>query len=268
MKFCNVGKMAAAVLATTSTLSVSAADWSSTSFEYRRGNAFNDNGSAGGPKFAKDLFEVENVTGSSWGRTYFFVLLEKTGKDDGNSAGLYSEGDVYLSLSKLTGKSITFGPVKDMNVQVGYNYGSKNSAFGPNAAVLTYGVGFELDVPKFTYFNFDVVAYRDQGTYSGFGGGDLCGRHATTYQLTPYWKLPFTVGGLKFVFDGYMDVIGAHGDCKQQILAEPQIKLDVGDFWGKPGSFYVGFEYQYWKNKFGYKANTERVPQVVLHWAL
>ncbi|WP_454740115.1 outer membrane protein OmpK [Cupriavidus necator] len=268
MKLGFLGKLAAAAVTTTTAMTAMAADWSTTSFEYRRGNTFNDNGSTGGPKFSKDLFEVENVTGSSWGRTYFFLLMEKTPKEAERSAGMYSEGDVYLSLSKLSGTPFSFGPVKDMNVQVGYNYGAKNSSFGPNAAVVTYGVGFELDVPKFTYFNFDVVAYRDQGTYSGFGGGDLCGRHATTYQLTPSWKAPFTVGNLKFVFDGYMDIIGAHGTCKQQILTEAQIKLDVGDFWGKPGNVYMGVEYQYWKNKFGSKASTERVPQLVLHWVL
>lgn len=263
-----LGKMAAVTLASATTVAATAADWSTTSFEYRRGNTFNDNGSTGGPKFAKDLFEVENVTGSSWGRTYFFLTLEKTAEEDGRAAGMYSEGDVYLSLSKLSGKSISFGPVKDVNVQVGYNYGAKNSAFRPNASAITYGMGFELDVSKFTYFNFDVVAYRDLGTYGGFGGGTLCGRRTTTYQLTPYWSAPFKVGNLNFVFDGYMDIIGGHGTCKQQILTAPQLKLDVGDFWGKPGNVYMGVEYQYWKNKFGAKGSTERVPQLVLHWKL
>lgn len=268
MKFGFLGKVCATACAVGAMVPAMAADWSISSIEYRRGNNFNDNGLTGGPKFSKDLFEYENITGSSWGRTYFFITAEKTAQEDGRSAGIYSEGDLYWSFSKLTGKKVQFGPIKDVVATIGYNYGAKNSAFRPNAKVLTYGGGLEFDVPKFTFFNLDVVAYRDTGTYSGFGGGSLCGRPATTYQVTPYWSLPFNVGNLRFVFDGYMDVIGAHGDCKQQILTEPQLKLDVGNFWGKPDSVYVGFEYQYWKNKFGSKSNTERVPQLVLHMNL
>lgn len=244
------------------------ADWSVSDLQYRYGTKFNDNGSTGGPTFAKDLVQFQNVTGNSWGRTYFFLLMSKGSEEDKRSGELYSEGDAYLSLSKVTGKSLSFGPLKDLNVNIGYNYGAKNSAFGPNAKVVTYGVGVEFDAPGFTYFNLDVVAYRDQGTYSGFGGGNLCGKHATGYQITPYWKAPFSIGRLKFVFDGYVDIIGSHGSCKQQILAEPQLKLDIGDLWGKAGSVYMGLEYQYWRNKFGSSANTEKVPQLVLQWIL
>lgn len=165
-------------------------------------------------------------------------------------------------------RDFSFGFIKDANLNAGYNFGSKNSAFGSNPKVLTYGLGVELDMPKFSYFNVDIAAFRDVGTYSGFGGGKLCGRNSTTYQITPYWSAPIRMGNFRFVFDGYMDIIGAHGSCSQQVLTQIQLKLDVGNFWGKPDSVYMGIEYQYWKNKFGNSANTERVPQFVINWTL
>lgn len=35
-----------------------------------------------------------------------------------------------------------------------------------------------------------------------------------------------------------------------------------------PKTFEAGLEYQYWRNKFGSSANTEKVPQLVLQWIL
>lgn len=256
--------MAVAMSAT----SAMSADWSTSNFEYRRGSSYNDNGSTGGPKFSKDILQFENVSGFDWGRSYYFLSMAKSDNKDAGYSELYSEGSVYLSLSKALKRDFSFGFIKDANLNVGYNFGSKNSAFGSNPKVLTYGLGVELDVPKFSYFNVDIAAFRDVGTYSGFGGGKLCGRNSTTYQITPYWSAPIRMGNFRFVFDGYMDIIGAHGSCSQQVLTQIQLKLDVGNFWGKPDSVYMGVEYQYWKNKFGNSANTERVPQFVINWTL
>ena len=243
-----------------------AADWSSTDIQYRYGDDFNDNGGTGGQKIAKHLVQVQNSSGFSLGRTYFFLLMSKGDGADNNSGDLYSEGQATLSLSKLTSRSLSLGPLKDIGVTAGFNYGARNSSFRPNARVGLLGPTFDFNVPGFTYFNVDVLAYRDAGSYEGFGGGRLCGRPSTTYQITPVWLMPFNIGGARFVFDGYTDVIGAHGTCSQQVLVEAQAKLDVGNFWGVPDKFYVGLELQYWRNKFGTRGVKETVPQLVVQW--
>ncbi|WP_317923561.1 hypothetical protein [Cupriavidus sp. TA19] len=245
-----------------------AADWSTSDFQYRYGSNFNDNGATDGQRIAKHLVQFQNTTGFSLGRSYFFLLMSKANDADGNSADLYSEGQVTLSLSKMSKHDLSWGIVRDLGITGGYNYGARNSAFRSNSRVLVFGGTIDLNVPYFNFLNLDVLAYRDAGTYGGYGGGFLCGRTATSYQITPYWQLPFNIGRARFMFDGYVDFIGAHGSCSSQILAEPQLKLDVGDLFGYRDKFYIGVEVQYWRNKFGSAGVNEVVPQVVVQWKL
>jgi hypothetical protein len=88
--------MAVAMSAT----SAMSADWSTSNFEYRRGSSYNDNGSTGGPKFSKDILQFENVSGFGWGRSYYFLSMAKSDSKDAGYSELYSEGSVYLSLSR------------------------------------------------------------------------------------------------------------------------------------------------------------------------
>lgn len=246
----------------------SAADWSITDFDYRYGTRFNDNGASGGSRIEKHLLQVENASGFSLGRSYFFLLMSKADGADNHSGDLYSEGQATFSLSKLTGRKLAAGPFTDIGITAGYNLGARNSAFGPNARVALLGPTLDLAVPGFNYLNVDVLAYRDDGRYNGFGSGNLCGRPATTYQVTPTWQTTFALGRAKFVLDGYADFIGAHGTCPLQVLTEPQLRVDVGNFWGVPDKIYAGLEIQYWRNKFGVRGVRETVPQLVLRWRL
>lgn len=248
--------------------SACAADWSNTDVEYRQGSRFNDNGASGGAQISKQLLEVQNSSGFASGRSYFFLLMSKADAADGDSGDLYSEGQATFSLSKVGLPAPALPLVKDVGLTVGYNFGARNSAFRPNTRVLVAGPTFDLSVPGFNYFNLDVLAYRDTSTYGGFGGGRLCGQPATAYQLTPYWQATFNLGAAHFIFDGYTDIIGAHGSCARQVLAEPQLRLDVGRMWGVPGTFQVGVEIQHWRNKYGTLGVRETVPQLVLRWRL
>ncbi|MEO7940497.1 MAG: hypothetical protein ABIR55_17850, partial [Burkholderiaceae bacterium] len=199
-------------------------------------------------------------------RNFFFVDMSKSDQKDNGYAEIYGEYYHTLSVSKLASKDWSKDFVRDIGVTTGINYGTKNSAFGPNPKVLLVGPTFDLNIPGFAFFNVDVLAYVDQGTFSGFGGGALCGSRKTTYQITPAWKLPFNIGGAKFIFDGFLDLIGAHGSCERQVLAQPQLKWDVGHHAGRPDTVYLGIEYQYWHNKFGTKGQNESFPQLLLTW--
>jgi hypothetical protein len=64
----------------------------------------------------------------------------------------------------------------------------------------------------------------------------------------------------------FVDFIGSHGSCASQTLSQPQLKLDVGNFWSKPGKAYVGVEWKYWRNKFGIAGLKEDFPQLLGVW--
>lgn len=243
-----------------------AADWSDTEISYLRGTQFRDNGNDA--EFGKSIITIQHASGYRYGRNFFFIDLIKSDAGDNKAAEIYGEYYHTLSLSKLGAFDLSGNAIKDIGITAGLNYGSKNSEFGPNPKVLLLGPTFDLNLPGFAFFNVDVLAYHDAGSFSGFGGGQLCGSTKTTFQITPAWKLPFSIGSAKFSFEGFLDEIGDHGTCKNQVLAQPQLRWDVGNHFGKPDSVYLGFEYQYWHNKFGIKGRNESFPQLLLTFKL
>jgi len=83
-----------------------------------------------------------------------------------------------LSIAKVGRLDWSKNFVKDVGVTVGINYGTKNSAFGPNPKVLLLGPTFDLSVPGFAFLNVHVLAYRDSGTFS-------YAAHAVTIAVDP-----------------------------------------------------------------------------------
>jgi len=88
----------------------------------------------------------------------------------------------------------------------------------------------------------------------------------STFQISPSWNLPFTLGSARFEFRGFLDYAGGEGGGEAQLLAQPQLLLDVGNFSGKPDNFYVGLEYLYFRNKFGVDGVDEKVAQLMGKW--
>lgn len=255
-----------ASMALTLSTGARAADWADNEIQYLYGSKFHD--VSNDVDTAKSIITLQHASGYKYGRNFFFVDMLKSDSTDGRYGEIYGEYYHTLSISKLQGQDWSKNFLKDVGVTAGINYGSKNSTFGPNPQVYLLGPTFDLNVPGFAFFNVDVLAYSDHGTYSGFGGGKLCGDSGTTYQVTPAWLLPFSIGSAKFSFTGFMDIIGSHGTCARQILTQPQLRWDVGNHFGKPDTVFLGFEYQYWKNKVGIDGRNESHPQFLLVWKL
>ena len=109
------------------------------------------------------------------------------------------------------------------------------------------GPGLTWDLPPFVHLETNLY-YRDNPDISG-----------STWQLTVAWALPFKLGSLDFLFDGYADIRGSEGGLEEDFNFNPQLKLDLGKFAGYPGILYGGVEYYRWDNKFGIKGVDERV---------
>jgi nucleoside-specific outer membrane channel protein Tsx len=209
---------------------------------------------------AKQTTTFENSAGWSWGSSYFFVDILKSDAADSHATEVYGEWYPSASLSKLSGKKLALGPVRDVSATFGLNAGTKSTGASP--MVYLPGLTFDLDLPGFKFFSVGTYVYVDRGRINGEDNG--C--HSSTYQVTPSWALPFALGGIKLNFDGFVDFIGSHGSCASQTLSQAQLKLDVGNFWSKPGKAYVGIEWQYWRNKFGISGLKEDFPQLLGVW--
>ena len=233
-------------------------NWSATEVQLLHGASFHE--PANPDAAAKGTLTLANASGFGWGGSYFFVDYLKSDGHDDHDEEFYGEAYLYPSLSRLTGRSLKAGVIKDVSLTLGVNYGEKTNGANPRA--LLPGLTFHLDLPAFAFFDLGVNAYLDRGRFNG--RATSC--NGNTWQVTPAWKLPFRLGGLDFSFEGYADFTGAHGTCARQVLSQPQLRLDVGKAFGRPGQVHVGIEYHYWHNKFGSRGLNDRVPQALLVW--
>lgn len=215
-----------------------AADWSTTNVWLLRGNTFEL-----GPR-ERTILRVEHANAWAYGDNYFFFDINQV---DATGTNIYGEVVPRLSLAKVSGQAIKWGPVKDLLLTAGVNAGTNFRAY-------VYGAAADFDLPGFSYFQ--VNAYlRDDANQPG-----------ETWQITPIWRVPFAIGPAKMNLQGFIDFAGAEGATSASIAAFPRLWLDVGEFWGAPGHLEVGAEYIYWKNKFGVEGITERVIEATVRW--
>lgn len=233
-----------------------AADWSETDVQVMNGTRFRDPGNH--DDVTKTTVTLQHVSGYAYGRNYFFVDSYWGTKNAPRSNDIYGEYYHYLSLGKTTGAKFGESFLKDVSMTAGINAGS--STGGAGTRILLYGVTLDFAVPGFSYFNVDLLAYDDRSQFNG-----VSSHYRNSYQVTPVWRLPFTLGGTHWSFEGFCDFIGARGQgTVNQVLCQPQLRLDVGHLVsGRRDAFYIGTEYQYWHNKYGIDGLHESFPNVM-----
>lgn len=231
-------------------------DWSNTEVQYLHGSGFKM------PKNAHDIdhsiLTVSHADGWALGRNFFFMDTLISEQGEPSQVNVYGELYSYFSLNKITGRDLSYGLFKDLNAVLGVNLG-ENLDINPQSGsrMLLYGATLDLNLPGFSMFNIDFLCHNIIEPVAT--GNSL--------QITPVWKLPFTIANTHWTFEGFADYIGSKtGNYTENFLAQPQVRLDVGDFFGMPNRLQVGMEYQYWYNKYGIKGFTESLPQALLVW--
>jgi nucleoside-specific outer membrane channel protein Tsx len=171
------------------------------------------------------------------------------------SPDLYLEWYPKLSLSRATGHEIKIGPIKDISVGGGINvlFGGPEDFFASLA-----GTAFKFNIPGNGLLQLETFYYKQNGAeYDG------------TYQITPSWDIPLPVSEkVHLRFRGFMDFIGDRGPGTKQYLTQPQLFLDLGNTWAKPGKIYLGSEWRYWNNVAGIKGLDESILQANLMFNL
>lgn len=217
-----------------------------------------------GGKFEVDPSDQATVTlehASDWsfGDMYMFLDGTRFSHGDRNGRGdstqYYGEATVRLSIGKLTDTDIRFSIFQqdlvifeDILFAASYERGSDRDA----TESILLGVGFDFDLSAFSliglnklkYFQVNVYARNDvHSDDTGF----------EDYQITVVTALPFQIGKAKFLADGYIDYVFGKGPQHANFHLNPQIKLDLGNFYGNPDKLFVGVEIDYWRNKYGIK---------------
>ena len=223
-----------------------AADWSSTNVQLLYGDGFKV-----APPEARTIITLEHASGWTYGDNFFFFDITEPFAND---TSVYGEWHPRFSFGKMLGKSAGTGFIKDTLIATELNVDAGWRAY-------LYGIGFDLDIPHFQFFALNIFI-RD----------DMTIPDDSTYQISPSWNLPFDLGKTNWQFRGFLDYSGSEGknavgdDNKAQLLAQPQLLVNMGSIFQKPGTLWVGVEYQYWQNKYGFDGVDESFVQVMGRW--
>ncbi|WP_434939831.1 outer membrane protein OmpK [Shewanella sp. HL-SH8] len=181
-------------------------------------------------------------TAGAWKYGDWFAFQDFTHFNDANGQQRTNYGEISprFSYGKISGNKINLGPIKDVSLALTLEEGR-----GPVTSLL-YGVGLDFDIPYFSYFQLNT--YRRNAISSG--------NNSDGWQLTPAFRVDFPVGNSNIVLDGFIDwiFVADNGGYQENLHFNPQIKYDLGSIlFGqhKKNKLLVGFEYDYWQNKYG-----------------
>jgi hypothetical protein len=257
-------KISAAALLLIATVTAHAADWSDTSIGYRTGNKYAEPFNPADIK--KDIINFTHASGYKYGSNFFNVdLLESDSKDPAGAGSTNGAQEVYivyrntLDLSKIGGPALKFPGVRGSGITLGFDANAKTDAgYNSKKRMLVAGPTLFVDVPGF--LNVSVLFLKESNApYNTFSNTSTPRYTYKTHpMLTAAWGIPLDKGGL-FAFEGFMNYIAAKGKNEfggataPETNLDAQVMLDVGAATGMAGkgTFKVGIEYQYWKNKFG-----------------
>lgn len=252
---------AAALLACTACAAANAADWSDTSIGWRHGTKFAE--PYGRNDIHKNVIDLQHASGYKYGSNFFNADLLLSDSKDPSSAGATSGAhEVYivyrhtLDFEKISGTPLKFGPARGFGLTFGFDANAKTDAgYNSKKRMLVLGPTVMVDVPGFLSVSI-LELWESNAPYSTFT------RVSTPrYNYDPHpmlaagWGIPIGETGLSF--EGYLNYIASKGkdefggDTKPETNIDAQIMYDVGALAGAKGRFKVGFEYQYWRNKFG-----------------
>ena len=249
-----------ALLATTFAVSSQAEIWSSTEVHYSKGDLLD-------PFAKKDvdttIVTLQHAGGHKYGKNFFFVDHSRT-KDSGTE--FYGEWYSTFSLGAISGNDMSFGVVKDVGLLAGFNF-----ATSVDKMILLPGVSLALDLPGFAFANLDITGYNHLTTKL------VDKEEETSYMIDFNWAYPFKMAGGSWSLEGHAEYIAGRDVIKSDgskgtpvedwILMQPQLRFDLGEALGNDaGNFFVGIEYQYWKNKLGVKDQNESTVQLQTVW--
>jgi len=190
---------------------------------------------------------LEHFDAWAYGDNFFFVdfisgdFADFQGRPTGKRSRIYGEWHPRLSLSRLSGRDLSYGIVRDIFVAGQINRDGE----GFRANML--GLGANLGIPGFRFVELDVYARKDNF-------------NRPTWQATLAWNLAF--GALPMTLGGYVDINGTdnHGI---EINGQPQLLLDVGALAGAAGErLMLGLEWYFHRHRNIHSS----VPQMMAQW--
>lgn len=259
--------LALAVAALLSLPAAARADFATTNVQVLQGWYFYDPSVAENVKGGSmNTITVNHFDDWKYGDNFFFADLMQGQFRDGANSHLYSELHPRLFLNRLLGtQGNVLGIFRDAGLAGEFNVG-----YGFQAWLGGLGVNFALPFPGTVSLN---VYYR----YTALQIPTIPLRaYDDTWQVSPSWVLPFSVGRVPLLFTGFVDIDGVKkGDGKRgvEVMAQPELLVDVlGAAGGPKDKVLVGVEwylhYHSDDKNLGAPSNLISAPQAMVQWNL
>jgi len=253
----------------------SAETWGSTEVQLQAGGEFESTGAPG--QSTGTITTFQHAGGWEYGDNFFFVDHTRYSGKNGlpDSAEMYGEWYSHFSLGAITGKDLSFGPIKDIGLVAGVNYAPE-----VDSTWALPGMRLTLDLPGFAFSQLNITAYMhasgaDSSLAGNFNAPFSIIDEDTSYMVDFSWAYPFAIGSTNWSIEGHLEYIDGRTqvnnfgttELESWILFQPQVRLDVGELIGTPSNrLFAGIEYQYWKNKLGAKGVDDNTVQFLAVW--
>lgn len=243
-----------------------AALWTSTELHLQHGR-LDAPGFAGGATETTTILTFQHASGWQYADLFLFVdRIDDSSGDGFNDHDNYGELYVGFPLARILGRSIESGPIRDVGPVLGLNI-----ADDAKVRKLLPGVRLYWNAPGFAFLTTDITAYIDDSRGVAHGGAP---KESDSWMFDVAWAYPFDIGAQSFSIEGHAEYIDGRrnefgGAVSSWVLAQPQFRWDAGKaFFGQAGRFYLGIEWQYWRNKLGDPGTDESAVQglAVLHF--
>ena len=246
--------------------SAGAQTFSDTSIGYRFGDYFREPGVADtrhphGVNIDKNILNIGHVDGWTYGANFFNLdILKSNSRDPANNSSQGAVEFYFVYRGDLSPNQIfktnmfTFGPVRDVTLQAGFDINSKNTAFAPQKDLIVIGPNFHFNTPGFLNV---AVLFGKEWNNNGIVNKSVSFDPQVIFSAAYSYPLDF----MKFAplrIDGFANFNSPKGkdgfgaDTRWEILSQTRLVLDLGQVALNKPKFldaYVGFEY--WLNKFG-----------------
>ena len=227
----------------------------------------------------KTTMTIENFAMWELGTVFFYYDITEPTTNDGNS-GDSARRDAFsnqffggisttVSFSKVSGKNVSYGFLKDVSLRIEIENGSgashdKGDAQNYNFQNYFYGLQYDVAVPGFDFVSLNTVV-RDNPQDDGVG-----------VQIGGFWQMTWDYGRWnRYKFTGFFATSPWDGDQDpdnqitskrgRYLTTQPQFLYDLGyGLWGKQNRLEVGFEYAYFLNRFQQKDKDEKCLQYMM----
>jgi len=223
--------------------SAGAEAFSTTNVQYLYGNSFGEIAGDSISDGRMDTITFEHFGTWAYGSNFYFIDLMSAHFDSGKNSTLYMEYDPAFSLSKISGKELSWGIVKDIRLSAQINQGDDFRA-------LMAGGGIEFDIPGMQLLSLDLYSRKDNF-------------NKQTFQATAVWYTDFRWGA-KWIFEGFLDFYGVDGG--RVLLTQPRLTVDLSFIDSHLTSLQAGVELYVYGNYGTPRSFTESVPQLMATW--